>query len=300
MRPSASSAIFAGILAFGLWGVLPVYWKQLGQLGSDLAIAHRVLWTMITVVPMLLIQREWGLWVDALRDRQTWLVHAWSGLLLTINWAAFVWAAHHGHIIDASLGYFINPLLNVLIGSVILGERLSVLQRWSIASAAFGVALQIVAAGRFPWIGLTLALSMAFYALARRRSHLGSLTGLATETLVFVPLALAYLWYAAQQGRPLWGAGGAWNSGLVLGLGIITAIPLLGFGHAARQLPFALLGVLQFLAPTGQFLVGALVYGELVSRQSLLSFVFIWTGVALFCTDLWRRSRRPAAISLGP
>ena len=161
MRPPLS-AILGAVLAFGLWGVLPVYWKQLGLLGSDIAIAHRITWTMLTVLPMLVWQRQWSSWLGALRDATVLRAHAWSALLLGINWSVFVWAAQHGHILDASLGYFINPLLNVLIGRVVLGEQLAPMQKWSIGFAAAGALLQVVLVGRFPWIGLLLAYSMSF------------------------------------------------------------------------------------------------------------------------------------------
>ncbi|MBL9129799.1 MAG: EamA family transporter, partial [Verrucomicrobiaceae bacterium] len=183
--------------------------------------------------------------------------------------------------------YFINPLLNVLIGSYLLGERLSGLQKLSIASAACGVAMQLVLVGRFPWIGLLLAGSFALYGLARRRSPLGSLPGLGVETIVGLPVAALYLIWTAQSGVPIWGTASTRDLLLILGLGIITTIPLLGFAHGARQLPFALLGVLQFLAPTGQFLIGAFVYGEPVNAASLVSFGLIWTGVVLFCGNLF-------------
>lgn len=276
-------------MAFGLWGVLPVYWKQIGHLGSDVALAQRVVWTMATVLPLLMLRGEWAGFMRSLRDLTLIKAHAWSAFLLAINWGVFVWAAQHGRIIDCSLGYFINPLLNVLIGSRLLGERLSMLQKLSIASAACGVATQIVLVGRFPWIGLLLAGSFALYGLARRQSPLGSLPGLGVETIVGIPVAAAFLIWSGQNGVSIWGTASVHDLALIIGLGIITTIPLLGFAHGARQLPFALLGVLQFLAPTGQFLVGALMYHEPVGAAAMVSFGLIWTGVVLFCGDLWRK-----------
>lgn len=284
-----TSAILGAVVAFGLWGVLPIYWKQIGHVGSDVAIAHRIVWTMVTVIPMLLWQGEWSAWTTAIRDGATVRAHAWSGLLLGINWSTFVWAAQHGHILDSSLGYFINPLLNVFIGWLFLGERLSGLQKISVACAGAGALMQVLLAGRFPWIGIILALSMGFYALARRRNNLGPLTGLAMETLVGLPFALGFLVWVGSQHRAIWGHGSASDYTLLIGLGIITAVPLLGFAHAARKLPFAMLGLLQFLAPTGQFLVGAFVYGEPIGPGVLASFALIWAGVAIFCVDLWRK-----------
>lgn len=285
----ATTAVLSAVIAFGLWGVLPVYWKQIGHLGSDVALAQRVVWTMATVLPLLILRGEWTAFMKSVREPRLLRAHAWSAFLLAINWGVFVWAAQHGRIIDCSLGYFINPLLNVLIGSRLLGERLSRLQKLSIASAACGVATQIVLVGRFPWVGLLLAVSFALYGLARRRSPLGSLPGLGVETLVGIPVAVACLAWSQQSGVAIWGTASTRDLLLIIGLGIITTIPLLGFAHAARQLPFALLGVLQFLAPTGQFLVGALVYHEPVSAAAMVSFGLIWTGVVLFCGDLWSK-----------
>jgi len=287
-----TSAILGATMCFALWGILPIYWKQLSGVGSDIAVAHRIVWTMIWVIPMLLWQGEWGTWLRAIWQPGVLRTHAWSGLLLGINWSTFVWAAQHGHILDSSLGYFINPLLNVVIGFVVLSERLTPLQMASVSFAAIGALTQVVLAGRFPWVGLILAFSMSFYALARRRSSLGALSGLATETLVGLPFALGYFAWAAAQGRTLWGAGHPADISLIIGLGAITAVPLLGFAHGARRLPFAMLGLLQFLAPTGQFLVATLVYHEPMNSGSLLCFALIWAGVLLFCADLWRRSRQ--------
>ncbi len=288
-----TSALLSTAMCFSLWGVLPIYWKQLSGVGSDIAVAHRITWTMVWVIPMLLGTGQWKSWLQAVKRPEVLRTHAWSGLLLGVNWSTFVWAAQHGRILDSSLGYFINPLLNVLIGFVVLGERLSRLQKASVAFAAAGALMQVVLAGRFPWVGLVLAFTMGFYALARRRSTQGALPGLATETLVGMPLALAYLAWAAAQGRTLWGAGQPADIALITGLGAVTAIPLLGFAHGARMLPFAMLGLLQFLTPTGQFLVATQVYHEPMNSGALFSFTLIWAGVLLFCTDLWRRSRVP-------
>lgn len=281
------NAVLGAVLAFGLWGVLPVYWKLLGHLGSDLALAQRVVWTMAAVAPLLVLRGEWGSFMRSLREVPVLKAHAISAFLLAINWGVFVWAAQHGRILDCSLGYFINPLLNVLIGGRLLGERLSRLQLLSILSAASGVVTQIVLVGRFPWIGLLLAGTFALYGLARRRSTVGPLAGLGVETIIGIPVAALYLSWCWHGGVPIWGTAATRDLLLIAGLGIITTIPLLGFAHGARQLPFALLGVLQFLAPTGQFLVGAFLYQEPVTAAALVSFGLIWTGVLLFCGDLW-------------
>lgn len=290
-RPAAA-AVLNAVMAFGLWGVLPVYWKAIGHIGSDLAVAHRVVWTLVTVLPLLMWRRELTGWTADLRKPRIMGVHVWSALLLGINWSTFVWAAHHERIVEASLGYFLNPLLNVLIGFLVLGERLNRAQVVSIALAGAGVAVQIALVGHVPWIALVLAVSMGLYGLARRQSPQGSLAGLATETLVTTPLAIAYLGWLQTQSVPLFGPARTSDVVLLLGLGIITAVPLLGFADAARRLPFSLLGLLQFLAPTGQFLVGWLVYHEPVSTAAMGSFLLIWAAVAVFCWDVWRRGSR--------
>lgn len=289
VRPPAS-AVFGAVVAFGLWGVLPVYWKAIAHIGSDLAVAHRVVWTLATVLPLLLWRGEFRAWLASLRKPRIVGIHLWSALLLGVNWSTFVWAAHHGRIVECSVGYFLNPLLNVLIGYMLLGERLNRLQVISISLAGLGVAMQIAVVGHLPWIALVLALSMGFYGLARRQSPEGALSGLATETLVTLPLAAAYLAWMHSKSVPLFGPATGSDVALLLGLGIITAIPLLGFAHAARKLPFAILGLLQFLAPTGQFLTGAVIYHEPVSGAALFSFAFIWAAVVIFCWDLWRRA----------
>lgn len=287
-RPPVS-AVFGAVTAFSLWGVLPIYWKALTHIDAWLAVSHRVVWTLATVVPLLAYRGEWSTWTQSLRQPRILGIHAWSALLLGINWSVFVWAAYHHRILDSSLGYFLNPLLNVAIGCVMLGERLRPTQAACIALAAAGVAVQIIAVGHVPWIALVLAGSFGFYALARRQSPLGSMTGLATETLLSMPVSVLYFLWSAKNGEPIFGPARISDVALLLGLGAITATPLLGFAHAARKLPFSLLGLLQFLAPTGQFLVGAFVYDEPVSTGRLASFACIWLAVGIYCVDLWRQ-----------
>jgi chloramphenicol-sensitive protein RarD len=294
------SAVLSAAMAFVLWGVLPIYWKALGHIGTDLALAHRVVWTLLTVLAMLLWRGEFRAWLASLRDLRTVGIHTWSALLLGINWGTFIWASHHGRIVECSIGYFLNPLLNVVIGYVLLGERLNRTQILSIALATVGVVMQILIVGRFPWVSLLLAFSMAFYALARRQSKQGSLSGLATETLVSTPLAIGYLLWAHSQAVPLFGPARSSDVALLIGLGIITAVPLLGFANAARKLPFAVLGLLQFLAPTGQFLFGAFLYHEPVTSSALFSFGFIWLAVLIFCWDLWMKGNKKARNRLQP
>lgn len=288
-----TSAILSAVMAFGLWGIIPVYWKWVGHIGSDIAVAQRVVWTLALTVPLLLLFGEARAWLRDLRRGDILRTHALAAVLLGINWGTFVWAAQHGHLVECSLGYFLNPLLNVLIGCVLLGETLSRRQKISIGLAAGGVLLQMIAVGRPPWIALVLAFSFGFYGLVRRKSAQGALAGLATESLVALPVAGGFLLWASAQGRSVFGSGSGLDLALVMGLGVVTTVPLLGFAHAARKLPFSLLGLLQFLAPTGQFLLGVLAYGEPLSPLSLVAFALIWSAVAVFCLDQLSKKAGP-------
>jgi chloramphenicol-sensitive protein RarD len=290
-RPPAS-AVLSAVTAFSLWGFLPVYWKQISHLGADISIAQRVVWTLMTCLLLLLGRRETVAWWRELRRPEVLRTHALSALLLGINWGVFIWGALHGRILECSLGYFLNPLLNVLIGCMLLGESLNGWQKTSITLAAVGVGLQMLAVGRPPWIALLLALSFGFYGLVRRRSSQGPLTGLATESLIAMPVALGLLSFWHGSGRAVFGDGSWHDLVYILGLGAVTTVPLLGFANGARKLPFSLLGLLQFLAPTGQFLVGAFIYDEPLPPASLAAFAFIWSAVAVFCLELWLRSSR--------
>lgn len=286
-----SRAVLAAVTAFFLWGVLPVYWKATVSVGSTVIVAHRVWGTILFLIPLLRSRGELGAWVAALKSPRLLWVHGWAALLLTANWSLFIWANQHGRIVEASVGYFLNPLLNVLIGFLFLGERLTRLQIVSVSLAALGVLLQVVILGHFPWIALLLASTFGVYGLVRRKSPLGSLTGLAVETVLVLPFALGWLAWCHLQGQPLWGRGTPLEIGLVMGAGIATALPLLTFAYAARQLRFSTLGLLQFIAPTGQFLIGALLYHEPVTAGALMSFGCIWAGVAVFCAEAF--GKRP-------
>jgi chloramphenicol-sensitive protein RarD len=285
------SAILSALFAFGFWGLLPIYWKQLGHLGSDVAVAQRVIWTLLVATLLLLWKGETRSWWRDLRQPAVLRTHVLSAALLGVNWGLFVWGAQHGRILECSLGYFLNPLLNVLIGCLLLGEKLNRTQRVSITLAGLGVGIQMIAVGRPPWIALLLAFTFGFYGLVRRRSTLGPLAGLATESIMALPFSLLFLGLWTFQGQPIFGTGSMRDVSLILGLGIITAAPLLGFANAARKLPFSLLGFLQFLAPTGQFIIGFFVYDEPLSPGSLVAFAFIWSAIALFCVNLF--SSRP-------
>lgn len=295
LHPDPPRALLSAVAAFGMWGVLPMYWMAVQRFGSDVVVCQRLVWTIVWVAPLLWISREWRTCWEALRTPKLLRAHAWSAALLTVNWSLFIWANQHGRIVEASLGYFLNPLLNVAIGHFLLGEHLTGWRKASIALAALGVLLQIVLVGHLPWIALSLAVTFALYGLSRRKSPLGSLPGLALESVIVLPFALGALVWLSTSGTPVFGRGTAGDFLLMFMAGASTAAPLLTFAYAARHLKFSTLGLLQFLAPTGQFLVGTWVYGEPVSVGSLVSFVFIWLGVAVFCAETLRGAEGSSA-----
>ena len=287
--PQTGRGLAAGVTAFTLWGLLPGYWKLLSWLDSGQVIALRALLTLPVLLVVLLGRRELRRVLARVREPRILGLHALTAALLAGNWLTFVWATHHNFIVEASLGYFLTPLANVAMGALFLGERLGRQQRIAIGCAALGVAGQLIAAGRTPWVALALCGTFAFYGLLRKKSPLESLPGLTVESIAAVPAAVAWLCLSP----PVRIAAGAGEWTMVLIMGAITAVPLLGFATAARLLPLSVLGLLQFIAPSLQFLVGAVYYREPVNLLSLASFAVIWTGLGIFTVDAWRRSRLP-------
>ena len=286
------SGVLAALAAFFLWGVLPIFWKLLDFLPPATIVAQRTLWSLLLVLGLVCWNGEGRTLVAALKSPRTLGWHFLSGGLLASNWLLYVWATLNGHIIEAALGYYLNPFFNMLFGSLWFGDTNSRWQVAAIALALAGVALQIPAAGHFPWIALTLALTFSLYAVVRKRAPLGSLDGLAAETSLLAPVALG--WLMLSHGSPAAAFGGSWErAALVIGTGLATALPLLCFAHAARTLRLTTLGILQFLGPTIQFFIGWKLYGEPMTGTRLTSFALIWLAVAIYAVDAWRRDRNP-------
>jgi len=273
------------VLAYALWGVVAAYWKLLAHVAPVELLAHRALWGLLAFGVLVAISRQLRAVGAALRDTRVLATMALSATLLAINWGIFVWATVSGHLLDASLGYFINPLISVALGTLLLRERLARLQWIAIALAAIGVALLTWRAGRVPWVALMLAGTFGTYGLVRKMAKVDALVGSTVETLLIAPLALGYL--VLTPGA--WGNADVSTHLLLVGTGIITAVPLVMFTSAARRLPLSTVGFLQYLAPTGQFLLAALAYGEPVPLDRLAAFVVIWVGLVAFSVDLWRR-----------
>ncbi len=284
----AARGALAAAACYLAWGLFPIYWKQFPDVGAVELIAHRHLWSLVFVLALMSVNRGLGDLRSALASPQALRWHGLSGALLTINWLVYVWGVNHGRVVEASLGYFLVPLVNVAAGRFVLHERLRRLQWLAIASAAVGVALLVARVGQVPWIALTLATTFGAYGLLRKQSPLGPLTGLGLETLLLAPVALAYLAWQQVAGSAALGRVSNWEHALLVLSGVITAVPLLLFAFGARRIRLTTLGLLQYIAPTAQFALGVWLYREPFTRERATAFAFIWAGLAIYTADnLW-------------
>jgi chloramphenicol-sensitive protein RarD len=282
--------ILAAGTAFTLWGVFPLYLRLMKQVPSLEILSHRVLWSVVLLMGLLTIRRQWD-WLASVRARpRIALTFVASALMLATNWVVYIWSVNHDHIIDASLGYFITPLFNVLFG-IGLGERLRLTQWLAVALAACGVVWLTVSAGQLPWIGLVIAVTFSLYGLLRKTAALGALEGLSIETLVLLPAASLFLLL------PNAGSSHAFGSDVTLTLllisaGPVTAVPLLMFAYGARRIPLSLMGLLQYIGPSIQLLLGVWMYHEPFTDDKLICFALIWLGLALYSGEALLRGWR--------
>lgn len=288
--PTARSGVPFALGAYTLWGVLPLYLVLLNSVNPFALVGWRVIWTLPLCVLALLVRRQIADVIRALGRPRVLAMLALSGSLITLNWIVYVVAVQRGEFFAASLGYYINPLINVLLGTVLLRERLSMLQWLAVGVAAIGVAVLAAGAGSSLIISLALAFSFAFYGLIRKRVDVGALPGLSIEVMLLAIPAVATVWLmpASDPATP----GGLPLQGLLLGAGVMTAVPLVLFAEAARRLDYSVLGFFQFLAPTLVFIFGLTILKEPLEPLRLVSFIFIWIAIALFCTDLVLRQRK--------
>ena len=279
------TGLLHGVTAYAVWGIVAAYWKLLAHVPAVELLAHRALWGLLAFLVLVTITRQLRAVGTALRDVRVLASMALSASLLAVNWGIFVWATISGHLLDASLGYFINPLISVALGTLLLRERLSRLQWIAIALAATGVAILTWRAGRVPWVALVLAGTFGLYGLVRKTAKVDALVGSTIETIIIAPIALVYLLVTPGA----FGHADVATHLLLVGTGVVTAVPLVMFTSAARRLPLSTVGFLQYLAPTGQFLLAAFAFGEPVPLDRLAAFVVIWAGLVAFSVDLWRR-----------
>jgi len=297
-RRDERSALIAGFAAFATWGLIPVYWKLLKTVSAPEILAHRVIWTTLFLIVLLTWQGRWPELREAARSRRSLLYCLASGLALSTNWLFFIWAVNVNRVVETSLGYFMTPLVNVLFGAIFLRERLTRWQLVSVLLALVGVLTLTLGYGKFPWIAVTLCLSFGLYGLLRKKSGTRPIPGLFLETTLLVPIALFYLLSLQRGGGMIFGPV-PWSFALLLvSTGIVTGLPLVWFGHAARHLRLTTIGFLQYLAPSGSFFLGAFLYHEPFTRAHLITFTFIWTALAIFTVEAilrWHSGRDHAA-----
>ncbi|MEM6708438.1 MAG: EamA family transporter RarD [Pseudomonadota bacterium] len=300
-EPAATTVDRSGPLyalaAYGIWGVVPLYFVWVGFAGPFEILSHRILWSVVFLGVMLTALRRWGT-LRALTPRAFGALLL-SGVLIAGNWGVFVWAIANERLVQASLGYYLNPLVNVLLGVVLLSERLRPLQWLAVAIAAAAVAIEVGLHGGLPWVSLVLAFSFAFYGLVRKSVPVDPFIGLFIEVLLVSPLAFAYLWQLSAAGQSNTVAGDWWPfAQLALG-GFVTIVPLLCFAAAAARMPLAILGFYQYLAPTLSLLLATTVLGEPFDERQLTTFALIWLALIVFSAEAWLQHRRRGAMLVG-
>lgn len=285
--------VLAALAAFAIWGLAPLYFKAVGSVPADEIVAHRVLWSVVFLAVLVGLTRQASALRRVFADRRLLGVLLVTAVLTGSNWLVFVWAITHERVLEGSLGYFINPLLSVLLGRLFLGERLRPLQQVAVAIAAGGVLWRVAAVGAVPWIALFLALTFGLYGLLRKRTPVDAIVGLCVETVLVLPLAVGWLAWQAHIGELHWGHD--LQVDLLLPVaGILTATPLMLFAFGARRLPLATVGFLQYLAPSLNFLLAIFVFHEPFDAARLAGFVIIWCALALYTADMLRAGRPPS------
>lgn len=292
-RSDQRTGVALGLGAYFLWGILPLYFKLVGQVPAVEIVADRVIWSVLFLAGLVTLRRRWGAIRTALGTGRVLLILIATAGLIAANWLIYIWAIVNGHILAASLGYYLNPLVNVLLGVIILKETLTRGQLAAVLLAAAGVAVLAFGAGSSLWISLSLALSFGLYGFVRKVTPVDSLEGLAIETAILAPLSLGYLLWAHPGISGLAAYDATTNVLLIVG-GALTAIPLLLFNAAAKRLPYSTLGFLQYLAPTLQFLLAVAVYGEVLTIAHMVCFAAIWTALAIFAGEGLRVGRARA------
>jgi chloramphenicol-sensitive protein RarD len=297
MTPTRLSprGLLAGAGAFTIWGVFPVYLHPLRDVPALQVIAHRVLWSCLFILAWMLWRGQLGDLSAIFTRRALWTRLLLSAALISTNWLVYVWGVSHGHIVETSLGYYISPLMNVVLGIFILRERLNAVQWLAIALAAVAVVYITLEAGRPPWIAFALAVSFSLYGLVRKVISVEALPGLATETILLIPLAVAYLLWCEANGSGALTREGAEVAALLVGSGLVTAVPLFLFAYAARLLPYSTVGVLQYIGPSLQLACGVWLFHERFDGARAAGFVLIWVALAIYATDGVLRSRAAQA-----
>ena len=284
--------IFFGLAAYVLWGILPVYWKALELVSPFEILSSRFMWSCVFVFLLIIFQKKWSLFTKEVKqvfsNVKTGAAMAAAGITISFNWGTFIWAVNNGHIVETSMGYYINPLVSILFAVVFLRERLDKMQLAAITCAFIGVASMVYSFGKIPWVSLTLAFTFALYGLLKKILPVSALTSIMLETLLITPLALVYEYSLWQQGVSFYASGNLQVIMMLTGAGVVTAIPLLLFTAGARLLPLKIIGFLQYISPTLTLLIGVFVYNEAFTASHLLAFGWIWAALLLFIVSQLR------------
>lgn len=284
--------IFFGLAAYVLWGIFPVYWKALELVSPFEILSSRFMWSCVFVFLLIIFQKKWPLFAKEVKlvfsNVKTGAAMVAAGITISFNWGTFIWAVNNGHIVETSMGYYINPLVSILFAVVFLRERLDKMQLAAITCAFIGVASMVYSFGKIPWVSLTLAFTFALYGLLKKILPVSALTSIMLETLLITPLALVYEYSLWQQGVSFYASGNLQVIMMLTGAGVVTAIPLLLFTAGARLLPLKIIGFLQYISPTLTLLIGVFVYNEAFTASHLLAFGWIWAALLLFIVSQLR------------
>lgn len=284
--------IFFGLAAYVLWGILPVYWKALELVSPFEILSSRFMWSCVFVFLLIIFQKKWPLFTKEVKqvfsNVKTGAAMVAAGITISFNWGTFIWAVNNGHIVETSMGYYINPLVSILFAVVFLRERLDKMQLAAITCAFIGVASMVYSFGKIPWVSLTLAFTFALYGLLKKILPVSALTSIMLETLLITPLALVYEYSLWQQGVSFYASGNLQVIMMLTGAGVVTAIPLLLFTAGARLVPLKIIGFLQYISPTLTLLIGVFVYNEAFTASHLLAFGWIWAALLLFIVSQLR------------
>ncbi|MFC4011011.1 EamA family transporter RarD [Nonomuraea purpurea] len=294
--PDLRRGVLFGIAAYSMWGLFPLYWPLLKPSGAVEILAHRMVWSLLVVAVALTVRRHWS-WIKELaRQPRKLALLTLAAVFVTVNWGTYIYAVNTGHVVESALGYFINPLVSVLFGVVLLRERLRPLQWVAVGFGALAVLVLTLDYGRLPWIALTLAMSFGVYGLVKKQANVAATESLAVETLVLLLPALGYLLFLQGTGTATFAHEGAWHAVLLVGAGIVTAVPLLCFGAAAIRVPLSTMGLLQYIAPILQFACGVLVAKEVMPPSRWIGFSIVWVALAIFTFDGFRTARAAARV----
>ncbi len=290
--PETSRGFVLGAAAYAMWGLFPLYWPLLEPAGAVEILAHRIVWSLVTMAVLVVALRRTPSLRAVLTNRRARAILAGAAIAIALNWGTYIWGVNNDHVVETSLGYFINPLVTVLMGVVILGERLRNLQWAALGIATVAVLGLTVEYGRPPWVSLILAFSFGTYGLAKKKANSGAVESLTVETLVLAPVALGYIMWLTAQGTSTFGQAGAGHVALLMSTGVMTAVPLICFGAAATRVSMTTIGLLQYLAPTIQFALGVFLFHEPMPPMRWAGFALVWLALVIFTFEAVTYRRR--------